>query len=228
MKRRDLALAALGALLLALGGCNPFPATCRMRLTLVLDTPLGPRTGSSVIQVTAREIIHFAGSNRFERDDRGQAVIIRVGDDVVFAVLEEGIGRTLIRASRSEDPTSENLLADIRRVSAKASDEPTYDLPKGDWPSLVRFADRNVPESILPVCMNLRPEEQDRGDSHGPCSIRIARATVVPTKDAVTTGMLDYLPWLTTRHGSMKRGMSEAFMRPEQRLSDQNFLRNYR
>lgn len=221
MTRRDALAGLIVAGALGVGGCNPFPATCRMRLTLVLDTPLGRRTGSSVIQVKAWEILHYPGTNRFDRKNSGEAVVIPVGDDVVFAVLDQGIAKRMLYATLQGRPWSSELLSEIRRVSAEATAEPTYELPEEDWPSLVRFADRNVPESIQAVCLNVsEPEER------GPCAIRIVRATVTPTRDRITRRVLDYLPWLTTRHGSMLPMRELPLPRPEQQYTNSDFLRD--
>lgn len=229
MTRRDALVGLVAAGALGVGGCNPFPATCRMRLTLVLETPLGRRTGSSVVQVKAHEIIHFAGTNRFRATYSGEAIVIPLENDVVFGVMEERIFNSLIHASLSENERGEEYLDEIRRVRAKAAAQSKYDLSEEDWPSLVRFADRNVPESIQAVCMNLdEPSDYKpagyKPEEPGPCSVRIMRATVTPTRDRITRGVLNYLPWLTTRHGSMVLNRSRYLLRPEQRLTNSDFL----
>src|ERR1051325_677921 len=88
-----LGIIAAVALALYLGVTLAFPSyTHRYRLTIELDTPEGVRSGSSVIEVTRKDVRWILiAQGRHEFDVRGEAVFVDLGANRhVIAIMAHG------------------------------------------------------------------------------------------------------------------------------------------
>lgn len=204
-------------LILALGwwvfdGSTTRARVVRSRLTLVVDTPEGERSGSSVTQ----ETISFPGGLTRAQ---GWAIWTQfVGEAAVIDLGQRGLlFVTLIKPSWFNSPGwggsggysanltmfpskkfSPMLPADASENSKYAAWldklnqlKPKAELPLEDLPVLVRFHDPNVPGSAVVV------DPFNLAASFG-AGVSIKRATVEITDDALTKGIADRLPWLTS------------------------------
>jgi hypothetical protein len=203
------------AVILVLGwfvfdGSTTRPRVVRSRLTIVVETPEGERTGSSVTQQT----ISFPGGLTRAQgwgiwvQFVGEAVVVDLGErGLLFATLvkrewldslgwggsggynasltefprERFRGKVASNASSSAEYAA--YLDEVNRV------KPTAELPPKELPVLARFGDPNVPSSAALV------DPRDLAASFGP-SVTLKKVTVEITDDPITTGIEAKLPWL--------------------------------
>jgi hypothetical protein len=202
----------LVAVILALGwfvldGSTTRPRAVRSRLTIVVETPEGERSGSSVTQ----ETISFPGGltraqgwgltqqlvgeavavdlgqhgilfSTFER----QSILSRMGGDAYNAGLtpfppEKFRGEHAAKASINEQYAA--YLDNLNRSRPKS------ELQLKDVPALVRFGSLNDPTSVTLV------NPLDLATSFGP-GVTFKGATVEITEDPITHGIEARLPWL--------------------------------
>jgi hypothetical protein len=201
-----LAIAVLGWLIL---GDTARPRTLRSRLTVVVETPEGDRTGSSVTQIT----ISFPGG--LARADGysiwttliGEAVVVDLGSrGFLFVTFESKSGlarggmdmynaaftsfpREKFRGEHWKDMSSTDeyaaYLDELIRLRPKG------DLPANSMPVLVRFRDPTNSSSVELV------DPLDLAASLGP-GVKFKSASVEITDDPITKGIDAKLPWLAS------------------------------
>lgn len=203
----------VGAVLLlgwwVLDGSTTRPRVVRSRLTIVVETPEGERTGSSVTQLTS----YFPGGlTRAQgwglmRQLVGEVVVVDLGQrGILFSTFERQ--STLLRGGgdaynagltpfpeekfRGEYPPKASInqqyaayLDDLNRLKPKS------ELSFEDVPALVRFGNVNDPTSVALV------NPRDLAASFGP-GVTFKGATVEITDDPITKGIEARLPWLKT------------------------------
>jgi len=201
-------VAIVAAAILALGwlifdGSTTWPRTIHYRLTLVVDTPEGERSGSSVVQIKIRFpgfLMEAVGS--ITTAVLGEATMVDLGPrGLLFALLvsEKDLseGRTgpypLPFSSddyRGKYPNNDGSNAqtasffdELNRVKPKA------EILLNDLPMLVRFRDPKDQTSIE------RVDPSDLSASFG-SGVKLKRATVEITDDPVTKTIGARLPWL--------------------------------
>ena len=206
-----VALAAITALLgwWVLDGSTTRPRVVRSRLTIVVETPEGERTGSSVTQLMSYfpggltraqgwSLIHqLAGEvvvvdlgqrgvlfSTFER----QSILVRSGGDAYNAGLapfpqDKFRGDYPLQASINQKYAA--YLDDLNRLKPKS------ELSLEDVPALVRFGNLNDPTSVTLV------NPRDLAASFGP-GVTFKSATVEITDDPITHSIEARLPWLKT------------------------------
>jgi hypothetical protein len=173
----------------ALSGCGSSDeASYRFRMTVEVATPQGLRTGSSVMEVTARRQSQFAPEARpLVSELRGEAVVVDTPSGPIFALLKlphndhtylQAV--TFALAPDLREGGWEPFLKAVKRLGgwfggAKA------DLPREDWPLMVRFRDLNDPKSV---------EQID------PAVTGVRRILVETTNHEVTSGIEQRLRWL--------------------------------
>lgn len=218
MNRRAKAyLAGLGALatiLVAvwtfswwfLGGSTMRPRILRSRLTLVVDTPEGERSGSSVTQQT----VSFPGGLTRAQGYAlwstliGEAVVVDLGSrGILFSTFERqsilsrgggdayNAGLTPFPQAKfggdrsgatSLDPYAA-YLDNLNRIKPHAA------LSLDAVPALVKFGDLSDPSSVALV------DPKNLAASFGP-GVTLRSATVQITDDPITHGIDARLPWL--------------------------------
>jgi hypothetical protein len=183
--------------------------TLRSRLTLVVETPEGERSGSSVSQLTIlapgpwNRAIGFSSLSRV--GEEGEAVVVDLGErGVLFATLasEPALrsgGMGMYNAASVPFP-QERFRGEIGRGIWAKDDYTAYlqelnrrkprgELSLANLPILVRFRDLSDPSSVVQV------NPSDLAASFGP-GVRLQGAFVEITDDPPTTGIAARLPWL--------------------------------
>lgn len=207
MARRTMLglMAASAASLLAGCGLVKNYAPFRYRLTVEVDTPQGPRTGSSVIEVTAGEVGTTLGGANAEA--RGEAVAVDIAPgQTLFALLRgehdpydfaEQAMFLVTPFERGDKEKGFGPLLEAVRANRKVNVVPrmrqgwnNVDPPHSAYPMLVRFRDTRDPASVEQV------NPDDLATSFGP-GVRLRRITVQLTDDPITTGIKKRLGWLS-------------------------------
>lgn len=199
--RPPILLACL-ALFGLLAGCDDEAPDYRYRLTVEVDTPQGPRTGSSVIEV--EQTLVRPGSNpaglAVDRRIRGEAVAVDLpGGRTLFALLrsEESVGwagyvMPMVAPRVPGEHFAEQLddmLAVKGTVTLTRMWPPTGHLPKRPaYPMLVTFRDPADPTSIE------RVDPDDLAGTFGG-GVSLRKITVGLTDDPVTSNLADRLKW---------------------------------
>lgn len=186
-------------------GSTTRPRVIRSRLTIVVETPEGERSGSSVTQ----ETISFPGGLTraqgwgLTEQLVGEAVVVDLGQrGILFSTFER---RSILSRGGGDaysaglTPFSQEKLRSApaakinEQYSAYLDDlnrsKPKSELQLKDVPALVRFGDLNDPTSVELV------DPLDLGTSFGP-GVTFKGATVEITDDPITHGIESRLPWL--------------------------------
>ena len=192
----------------------------RYRLTAVVETPEGLRSGSSVIEVAwamSRTSPPLGGSGYTVKGEAaavdlpgGQTlfVLLRSAEEVDWAawVIKRIPSAGMIEQAK---PTQSNRAAQIasekryldlvradRGVHAVWRAQPPHNLPGLSIPYFVRFRDEADPKSVEQI------DPANLAKSLGP-GVRLKSLTVQVTEDPVTTGIAKRLGWLGTHAGSL-------------------------
>jgi hypothetical protein len=199
-RRRVAGLAAAGAAM-ALAGCNTPARRFRERLTLLVDTPEGKVSRSSV---TEHETVFqdgwwggMAGHSRLFRT-RGEATVVDLGPrGLLFALLGRDSDRKdsagpgsyeiLIFGGMKERTSDDGELA--RFIDTLNRERPKGDIPIENMGLLVHFRDPNDPKTVE------RVDPSDLPASFG-AGVRLVRATIEIVNEPLTTGIEARLPWL--------------------------------
>ena len=191
-------------------GSTTWPRTIRSRLTLVVETPEGERSGSSVTQVTTS----FPGGLTRAQGYSiwptlvGEAVVIDLGPrGLLFATFESqwafARGGGSSGYNSALDPFPQEKFRGETGTGIWAKDEyagyldevkrrkPKGELPFKDLPVLVRFRDPNNPTSVELV------DPFNLAASFG-SGVTLKGASVEITDDPITKGIEARLPWLAS------------------------------
>lgn len=206
-----VALAVLALGWLVLDGSTTRPRIVRSRLTLVVETPEGERSGSSVTQLTT----YFPGGLTRAQGWAitvqlvGEAAVVDLGQrGLLFATLREQTNLTFsgggstgggynagltpfpqekfrgdYRANASTNDQYSAYLDDLNRLKPKAV------LPIEYVPVLVRFTNPNDPKSVTLL------DPLDLAPNFG-AGVIFKSATIEITDDPITEGIETRLPWL--------------------------------
>lgn len=227
MTRRDLlALMGVGAGALTLAGCGEKSSRYRQKITVVVDTPNGVRTGSSVIEVGYAEKPAWAqsfGGNGFWA--RGEAVAVDLGKGkTLFALLSPPVQRgadlawyqsrlimDALRAGAVSDPVIPSKSIDYSVAAHQAIGRSNVELilPISLYPTLVTFRDNLTPASVE----NIDPN--DLSSKLGP-DFQLKAITVKVTDEPVSFGIEKKLPWLREHdYGLLNGDRFEDFRKQE-------------
>lgn len=199
MRRRGVLGLFLGAIAVALSGCDPFAriARYRFRMTVEVETPQGIKTGSSVIEVRLTRGMAIGDSSGVSSSVRGEAVVVDLPDGPLFVLLQvpdagpplQAIVPDALLGRRSSGP--DEVMADTARLGSTWFSEYKAELPRhrnngfeqsdNGWPLMVRFRNIADPKSVEKV---------------SPEAVGVKRIVVETTGDAVTTGIEKQIPWL--------------------------------
>lgn len=188
MVRRGVLGLLVGGAVAVLGGCGGDSASYRFRMTVEVDTPQGLKTGSSVIEVDAeRQEQVLSEARPMFSSVKGEAVAVDLRSGPLFVLLQMPDARTTYISA-----VTYALAPDLR----EGGWEPFWkavnrlggwfgsangELPREDWPLMVRFRDIHDPKSV------------ERVD---PEAVGVKRIVLETTGDAVTTGIEQRLEWL--------------------------------
>ncbi len=188
-RRGVLGLAVVALAAAALSACGSmFPARYRYRMTVEVMTPHGLRTGSAVYEIEAYANARLlpeerAGGGAF----RGQAVVVDLPDGPLFVLMRRPGGDDslpgLVTQTLLPDKNIKNVedyVAAVRRLGAAWSDL-RADLPRQDWPRMIRFGDPSDPRTLYDT---------------SPDQIGVSRIIIETTKDKISDGIEHIIPWI--------------------------------
>jgi hypothetical protein len=176
--------------------------TIRYRLTIVIDTPDGRRTGSAVMELTSHINPEFPGpeAGGFHFMVNGEAVpVLLANGNYVFVVQkwrDHNDALAMLRASFSDilPPVHQNSYGDERIDAIKrqmrefAGIRGSRPVPSEYYPIVAFFPDISNPETI--VAADAGRVEELIADS------RLVSMSVEVTQDPVTRKIKRILPWL--------------------------------
>ena len=197
----------------ALGGCDYFTGrdagAYRMRLTLAVETPEGPRQASGVIEIAYSMVLNFNGGGQMSREDvRGEAVFLDLGQgrNLVLLLLFDPYLPTQALFGRAGFNAVETLLQG-RKLEGSVELRPDL------IPTLVTFTNLADPASARVV----EPTDAGFASAFGP-GFRLARVTLemVPagvwpfnlvglSGTPVTRGIEGKVAFLTTHREPLRR-----------------------
>lgn len=212
MTRRGAIGLLVGTAVLSLAGCGVFGKSVRYRyrMAVEVETPMGLKTGSSVIQVVETESQGLEGSHLDVRVT-GEAVAVDLpGGQTLFALLDGKPVAAITMQLPEKDADWYQIGKQLKRQNG------VYDVPRDGptpfsryhshpemeswWPMLVHFRDINDPKSVERI-------NPDTAEASLGAGMRIRRITVQITDDAVTNGIEKRLGWLEgLRNGGRLRG----------------------
>jgi hypothetical protein len=183
-------------LLTFVAGCgNTGAESYRYRMTVYVDTPAGPRSGSSVIEVTTAPPGPLSNS-AFRRQVRGEAVAVDLPGGTLFALLrtpteESAAGSYAGHAYSAVLPKGYDWRTGVKTLQRQTS---PAELSAEYLPKFVRFrrpGDVTSVEAIDPA---------DLSTSFG-AGVRLNRVTIQITHDAVTSTIRRRLPSFESESG---------------------------
>lgn len=189
MARRSVLGVIAGGLAATLSGCGLFGRNSyRFRMTVQVETPLGVKTGSSVYEVEGRRSMALTSEeHKGSISVRGEALVVDLPRGPLFVTLKMPQGRGMLAgaATRALAPETKRgdfdaLMAAVGRLG-RMFGSAQADLPRADWPLMVRFGDLTEPSTVEQV---------------SPEVIGVQRVVLETTGDDVTTGIEKHLGWL--------------------------------
>jgi hypothetical protein len=211
--RRRLAEAMLcGLVLAALGGCGEYnPYKFRAKVTIMVDTPSGIRSGSGVYEIWANW--SYPGTTRRRWGQSGEAIVVDLPNGrTLFSLLKTGAihGDIASMVLAALDPKFRNTMVEsTERLAQAGTDEPRrvaakrmehrpnngnpFDEEVSNYPMLVTFKDIKDPTSVELV------DPDDLAASFGP-GYRLRAITAQVTDEPVTVGIGKRLGWLTDKN----------------------------
>lgn len=199
MARRGVMGVLAGTAAAVLGGCRLFNSTASFRYRMTVE---GSHPGEAVYELLAEKV----NGPRLPDEKpggsiiRGEALVIETPSSLVFLLLQSsGSGADLKGAvARTLAPDipwngQPNFWKAVTRHAHTGEGEAKGELPRADWPMMVRFGDINDPKTVEKV---------------DPEAIGVKRIVVETTSDEVTTGIEQRLVWLGDQKGSFVRRLS--------------------
>lgn len=184
-------LACTGLLLYA---CSGGSVTYRYRLTVTVDTPEGPRTGSSVIEVTT--CCSSRSNAGVTSTQRGEAVAVDLGRrGTLFALLSvrddpfhaAKIAPAALMPVIDSRGTAEAAINNLRAMRDVRGAVP---VPRRVYPVLVNFRDIRDPNTVMEV-------DPDRLEARFGPGVHLRAITVEMSDDALTSTIPARFPWWT-------------------------------
>lgn len=211
MARRGMLGMLAGGAVALLSACNPLRRSgYRFKMTVEVETPEGLKTGWSVYEVEANNVVALTpGGVGRERKLRGQAVVVDIASGkALFALVENDSLAEMSMAAL--DPAYKNdWVESAKRIAAGTSIQSPALIMTWNHPMLVTFTDIDDPSSVQ------RVDPANLAASFGP-NIRLKRITVEVTDDDVTTGIEKRLRWRKSIGKNQLSGdRFEDFRKPE-------------
>jgi hypothetical protein len=228
MNRRN-ALSLLGSSL-ALTGCWGTSYTYRQKLTVVVQTPDGEKTGAAVTQVVASVGSGGLNGHIVNYRVKGEAAIVDLGNGRhLFALLSSGgeydateywAMNAFYKRVMEQYPTGS-----VERLNAFYTALPnikgSVELPIKDYPLLVTFDDISNPETVKEVKPNRLADIFGAGYA--------LQSIVLEIVDEQASGenVARLLPWLSSLSGRVKQTdkIYEKDLNPEENLYSNSFAR---
>jgi len=189
MARRGALGILAGTVAAALSSCGWLfkSASYRFRMTVEVETPEGVRTGSSVYEAMASKSPALTSQEHEGSGGlRGEAVVVDLPGGPLFVTLKMPVAgetldgaATLALAPDTKRGDVDAYVAAVDRLSRTVGAR--AELPRKDWPLMVRFRNIHEPKSVAEV------DPQTEG---------IRRISIETTRDEVKTGIEKILPWI--------------------------------
>ena len=185
-----------------------FPiGTFRYVMTVEVEADGEIYASSSIHEIRIGKNLPITWGRRYSDEFRGEAVAVDIGDRGTLFVLLTGPCRYTDRPlpevpncrSDPEDvaravfdfpETSDAFVRSMSRIEASA------DAALDDLPMFVTFADLSAPETVQLV------DPQDLTNAFGE-GARLQRVHLQATRDTITTGIEQKLPWIGSLRGSL-------------------------
>lgn len=190
MARRTMLGLMAGGVSALLGGCGLLGGNSyHFKMTVEVETPQGLRTGSSVYEVYADKRLALTSEEAEISDGlRGQALIVDLPQGPVFALLKrDGTSGLYLHRAVTAALNGQmfkdlpDLIAMTGKLGGAFAGTAKAELPRKDWPLMVRFKDINDPKSV------------ERVD---PDAIGVKRILLETTSDDLTAGVEKRLSWI--------------------------------
>ena len=178
-------------------GCTSYEYEWNQRVTAVVETPDGVRTGSGVINIVWQYGAGPGGAGNSYYADHGEYPLVDLGGGRYLALLfrSQGLGYTNYGADAVAAFSDKPFGA--RDVVRAPRDEPR---PLTLRPLMVTFEDPSDPSSVR------RVDPDDLAATFGP-GYRLKALTIAITNDPPTEGaMVDAFPWLDDLDGKRLDG----------------------
>jgi hypothetical protein len=176
-------------------------ATLRYRMTVTMDTPEGPKTGSAVREVTLRTAPVIDGLSGPRGWVKGEAVVVDLGKrGVLFALLRGGPHTVdygwniLFDAFPHDAPLSPE---GVRYYGSLKSGKVT--LTPDLYPMLVKFKDLKDPktvQAIYPINGKSGPDEFKSFEDVFGNGVKIYEINLEISNDPIIFSINSWLPWL--------------------------------
>jgi hypothetical protein len=220
MTRRDVIglLTAVSALVLT--GCGEvFPKRFRFKMTVEVETPLGLRTGSGVMEMSAANVsFQLPDSHAVDLKFKGEAVPVDLPGGTLFALIGmDEFEAMVIDTFDPSAPRAKKLVALFGELGSSSSIGRRAELTPAKYPKLVRFRDIRDPKTVELV------DPGDLGKSFG-AGIKLRRISFAVVDEPVTIGIEKRLVWLMqTKNGQLDGGRYDSFSSLANSLNILNF-----
>lgn len=186
---KGVSLVAAGT---SLAGCGWDDSSWNQKLTVTVDTPQGPVSGSSVTYVEWSENKIFRDGARWQLDYKGEAVVVNLGSrKYLLALLNNGKDLELIGKMGIA-----SLGLKYRQGNEFKRHEGPITIRKDLYPLLVTFGDLNDPKSVKEVKPNNLAASFGAGYGLGSLTLEV-------TGESVTVGEVErVLPWISSWPGA--------------------------
>lgn len=220
---------------LVLNGCTLFypSGTWRYRMTVEVETPEGLKIGSAVRQVHVQhEPKLLPEMHGFDVSVKGEAVVVDLGErGVLFALLGRRLAHSVVIETFPwpGGPGGSYSTEGLRYYAGLKIEKKEVAL--GQIPRLVTFKDMNNPESVELVYSSELSWQESKG-SHKVYDVtdnfeavfgkgvKLKRVWIEMTDDAVTKGVVDWLPWLPDYRNKLFDGRTTRTISAENRLAN--------
>jgi hypothetical protein len=187
--------------LLALAGCGGDTYTWNQKLTVVVQTPDGEKSGSAVTRLRVNYSTTSLTGIGISYDVKGEATVVEVAPGkYLFALLSQnGPGNTTELATQTWLDDLPKTVGDARpRFAYLEALRAKRDVPRAHYPWLVMFTDLNDPKSVREV----KPGKLS--DTFG-AGFSLKSITLEITDEAVTDNTVrTLLNWVSGFEGGLK------------------------
>ena len=218
----------LGAVGIVMSGCSHNPSyTYRFKMTVVIETPSGLKTGSSVYEVGAGNKTRLTSEEgtRFVWT-KGEAVAVDLDNgQTLFTLLKTGAlqgDMASLSMSALDTAFKYDIVESAARIVNREGIRSPAEVKQRDYPMLVTFKDLRDPKSVQQV------DPDKLASSFGP-GYALKSITVQVTDEPVTTGIEKRLASIGVKpdHGLDQTYGVTANPTLSQQLGYNDFIRRY-
>lgn len=191
-RREGLGMMFGGLTATMLGGCSAlFRPSYRVRMTVVVDTPAGQRSGSSVLEISASRLVQgfrWLGAESAGASFRGEAAVVELADGPIFMLISGSL-KTPITAAFEKFSDPDGFIEAVAKLGRRDQVGRRAILPPKDYTKFVRF--RNIADPSSVEELNLENLHQNLGNNAS-----LKEVTLQITNERVQEKIIKILPWL--------------------------------